>query len=65
MMGSSTCVQWKKHGTITWLKILIHNGLIYLTKVWWSGLTNMRQDSCVLGVNLILFVMKDTLFIVV
>ena len=33
MMGSSIDVKWKKHGTLTWLKILIHNGLMYFTKV--------------------------------
>ena len=33
MMSSSTCAKWKNRGTLTWLKSLIHNGLIYLTKV--------------------------------
>ena len=36
-----------------------------LEKLRWSGLTNIRLDSCVLGVNLILLVMKGTLFVVV
>ena len=33
MMGSFTCVKWQKHRALTWLKSLIHNGLMYLTKV--------------------------------
>ena len=31
MMGSSTCVKWKNHGTLTWLNSLIHHVLMYLT----------------------------------
>ena len=50
---SSTCAKWKKNGTLTWLKSLIHNGLMYLTKVLYSGLTNMYSHLCVLGVNII------------
>ena len=33
IMGSSTCVKWKNHDTLTWLNSLIHHGLMYLTKV--------------------------------
>ena len=38
MMVSSTCVKWKKRGTLTWLKSLISHGLIYGTKLLWVGL---------------------------
>ena len=65
MMGYYKCVKCKKHGTLTCMKNLIHNVLMYQNKVWWSGLTNMRPDSCVLGINGTLLVMKDTLFVVV
>ena len=64
IMGSSTCFKWNKIGTLTWLENLTHNGLMYWDKVLWSGSTNMRQDSCLLGVNLTLLVIKDTLFVV-
>ena len=30
MMGSSKYVKWNKHGKLTWLKNLIHHGLMYL-----------------------------------
>ena len=33
MMSYYTCVKWKKHGTLTWVNNLIHNGLMYWTKV--------------------------------
>ena len=33
MMGSSTCVKWKKHETLTCMEILVHHGLIYWTKL--------------------------------
>ena len=60
MMGSSTCVKWNKHGTLTRVNILSHHGLMYRTKVWWSGSTNMCPDPCALGINLTLSVIKDT-----
>ena len=63
MMGYYTCVKRKNNGTRTWPKNLIHHVLIYWTKVWWSGSTNVRLDLCALGVNLTLSVMKSTIFL--
>ena len=58
MVGSSTCIKWKKHRTLTWMKNLIHRGLMYWMKLLWSGFKNMRPDSCVLGVKFTLLVWK-------
>ena len=33
MIGSSTCIKWKMHGTITRLNNSIHHRLIYLTRL--------------------------------
>ena len=33
LMGSSTCVKHNKHGTLTWMKNLIHHGLMHWIKV--------------------------------
>ena len=65
MMSSYTCVKCKNHGTFTWLNNLIHNVLMYSTELLWSGLTTFLPDSCVLGVNLTLLILKDTSFYVV
>ena len=52
LMVSSKYVKCKNHVTLTWLNGLIHHGLMYWKKVWWSIPTNMCLDSCELGVNL-------------
>ena len=65
IMGCYICVKWKKHDTLTWPANLIHSGLMYGTELLWSGSTNMLPDSCVLGVNTTLLVIKDTLVVVV
>ena len=65
IISSYTCVKWKKKVNLTWLNSLIHRGLMYWKKLSLIGLTDMFPYSCVLGVNLTIFVMKDTLFVVV
>ena len=32
LTGSSTCIKWKKYEKLTWLKNLVHRGLIYWKK---------------------------------
>ena len=65
LMGYHACVKWNKHGTLILLKSLTHHGLMFWKKLLWIGLTNIHPDLCVLVINLILSVMKDTIFVLV
>ena len=65
IMGSSTCVNWKRYGTKTSLMDVIWHGLMYCTKLLLNGSISMLPDLFVLGINLKLMLMRRKIFVVI